>query len=59
MSPDEAKKKAVRFLAEQADIIKKYGKAPKLVGRNYRAALDDTTKLFQSLSAARKEKPST
>jgi hypothetical protein len=55
MSPSTAKKNATEFLRDQAEIIKKYdGKAPKLTGEDYRAALHDTAKTFQSLSSARK-----
>lgn len=56
MSPSEAKKNAKQFLKDQAEIIKKYGEAPKLSGEDYKAALDDTTKTFESLSTARKPK---
>ncbi|HEY5021448.1 MAG TPA: hypothetical protein VII30_03060 [Gemmatimonadaceae bacterium] len=56
MSPDEAKKNAAQFLKDQAEIIKRYGKAPKLSGRGYQDVLNDTTKTFQSLSSAKKAK---
>jgi hypothetical protein len=57
MSPRDAKKNAAQFLRDQAAIMKKYGKAPKLSGQDYKAALSDTTKTFQSLSTPRKTKP--
>lgn len=57
MSNSEAKKNAKQFLKDQAAIIKKYGDAPKLAGQSYKAALQDTTKTFKSLSTARNAKP--
>ena len=56
MSRSEAKKNATQFLREQARIIGKYGKAPKLSGEKYQAALRGTAKTFQSLSTAGKNK---
>ncbi len=55
MSPSEARKNAEQFLKDQAKIIKKYGEAPKLSGAGYKAALNQTTKTFQSLSTSKKE----
>jgi len=54
MSPGEAKKNAAQFLKDLAAIMKKHGEGPKLSRQDYKAALSDTTKTFQSLSAARK-----
>lgn len=51
MSASEAKKRAAQFLRDQAAIITKYGKSPKLSGPAYKAALQETTKTFQSLTA--------
>jgi hypothetical protein len=49
MSESEAKKRAAQFLKEQAAIITKYGKSPKLSGPAYKAALQETAKTFRSL----------
>ena len=49
----EAEKNAIKYLREQAWIIGKYGKAPKLSGESYQAALEATAKTFQSLSERR------
>ena len=51
MSSDEAKKNAVQFLKDQAAIISKYGKPPKLSGEDYRSARDDAAKTFRALSS--------
>jgi hypothetical protein len=51
MSASEAKKRAAQFLKDQAAIITKYGKSPKLSGPAYKAALQETAKKFQSLTA--------
>lgn len=50
MSPRDARKSAEKFLRDQAAIMKKYGKAPKLSGPTYRAALNETAKTIRSLS---------
>lgn len=56
MSDSQAKKIAAQYLKEQAEIIGRYGKAPKLSGESYREAESDTAKTFQTLSAAKKQK---
>ena len=55
MSADEARKNAVQFLKDQAAIMRKYGDTPKMRGDDYKAALNETAKKFESLSAARKK----
>ena len=54
MSPRDARKSAEKFLRDQAAIMKKYGKAPKLSGPTYKAALAEATKTTQSLASASK-----
>jgi hypothetical protein len=56
MSPDEARQNAAQFLKDQAEIIKRFGKAPKLSGRGYQDVLNETTKTFQTLSSLKKGK---
>ncbi len=56
MTPRDAKKNAEQFLKAQAAIMRKYGEAPKLSGQDYKAALSDTTKTFQTLSTSKKTK---
>lgn len=53
MSGKEAKQNAERFLKEQAEIMRKYGDAPKLRGAEYKSALEQTAKTFQALSETR------
>jgi len=55
MSNKQAKEIAERYLREQAEIIGKYGNAPKLSGDRYREALSDTQKAFQAISAPRQK----
>lgn len=50
MSADEAKKSAVQFLKDQAEIMKKHGESPKLRGARYQEALLDTARTFRALS---------
>jgi|SwirhisoilCB2_FD_contig_31_13080435_length_534_multi_2_in_0_out_0_1 hypothetical protein len=52
MSKKEAKQNAAKFLKEQAEIMGKYGEAPKLRGTEYQAALADTANKFHSLCEA-------
>ena len=46
---------AEKFLKEQAEIIEKYGKAPKLSGPNYHEALRNTARTFESLTVERNQ----
>lgn len=52
MSRQEAKASAAKYLREQAEIMKKYGKSAKLSGPDYQEALKNTAKTFQSLAAS-------
>ena len=54
MSPSEARKKAEKFLRGQAEIMKQYGKAPKLSGPTYRAAINETAKTLRALTTSDK-----
>jgi len=47
MSKAEANKAATRYMQEQAEIMKKYGEAPKLSGASYQAAIAAVTRTFQ------------
>jgi hypothetical protein len=47
MSKTEASKTATRYMQEQAEIMKKYGDAPKLSGPGYQAAIAATTRTFE------------
>jgi len=47
MSKTEASKTATRYMQEQAEIMKKYGDAPKLSGPDYQAAIAATTRTFE------------
>ena len=51
MSEQDAKKLAEQYLKKQAQIIQKYGKAPKLQGDRYQDALRETKKTFEALRA--------
>lgn len=53
MPKSEAKETAVQYLKEQAEIMKKYGAAPKLSGKRYEAALTATTRTFKTMSSAK------
>jgi hypothetical protein len=53
MSKDEAQQAATRYLRDQAEIMKKYGSAPKLSGKRYEESKTATTRAFQSLSSTR------
>jgi len=56
MSASESKRIAAQYLKEQAEIIAKYGKAPKLSGESYREAESETAKTFRTLSAAKRQR---
>ncbi|MEO8738047.1 MAG: hypothetical protein ABI380_16100 [Edaphobacter sp.] len=49
MSKVEANQAATRYMQEQAEIMKKYGDAPKLSGPDYQAAVAATTRTFQRM----------
>lgn len=53
MSPIDAKKKAEQYLRDQAKIIGRYGKAPKLHGDKYNEAVTDTERTFKLLATPR------
>jgi hypothetical protein len=53
MSDTQAKQTATRYLKDQAAIMKKYGAAPKLSGKNYQSAMSATTRTFKTLSSAK------
>jgi len=57
MSDSQSKKIAAQYLKEQAEIIARYGKAPKLSGESYREAESDAAKTFKTLSDSKKQKP--
>jgi hypothetical protein len=50
MQAAKAKKLAVKYLQEQADIMGKFGGRPKLSGKVYRKALRGTIQTIQILS---------
>jgi hypothetical protein len=50
MSDSQAKQFATKYLKEQAEIIAKYGSAPKLSGERFKQAVTETQKNFQVLS---------
>lgn len=50
MSSTESQKKAEQFLRDQAKIIEKYGRSPKLKGEKYRAAVKETKRIFELIS---------
>jgi hypothetical protein len=54
MSKNEAKQAATQYLKDQAEIMKKYGAAPKLSGKRYEEAKTATARTFQTLSASGK-----
>jgi hypothetical protein len=53
MSSNEAKRKAEQYLRDQAKIIGRYGKAPKLHGAKYDEAVTDTERTFKLLALSR------
>jgi len=53
MSNSEAAQAASRYLRDQAEIIKKYGTAPKLSGPQYQAAKTAVTKTFKTISSTK------
>lgn len=50
IKPAKAKKLAIKYLQEQADIMAKYGDRPKLSGKVYQDALRGTIRTIQILS---------
>ncbi len=46
MSKNEAKQAATQYLKDQAEIMKKYGAAPKLSGKRYEEAKTATARTF-------------
>jgi hypothetical protein len=56
MSKTKANETATRYMQEQAEIIKKYGDAPKLSGPDYQAAIVAATRTFRMMGM--KVKPS-
>jgi hypothetical protein len=53
MSDTQAKQTAIRYLKDQAAIMKKYGAAPKLSGKSYQSAMSATTRTFKTISSAK------
>lgn len=53
MSNSQAAQAATRYLRDQAEIMKKYGAAPKLSGPLYQAAKTAVTKTFKTISSAK------
>jgi len=53
MSESQAAQTATRYLKDQADIMRKYGAAPKLSGPSYRAARTAAAKTFKTISSAK------
>lgn len=51
MSKKQAQETATKYLKDQAQIMKKYGSAPKLSGKRYEEAKTATTRTFQTLSS--------
>ena len=54
MSDSQAKQFATKYLKEQAQIIAKYGSAPKLSGERFKQAVTETQRTFQTLSKTHK-----
>jgi hypothetical protein len=54
MSGNQVTKLAAKFLKDQAEIMKKYGEAPKMSGASFQAAVNDTKKTFKALRSAAK-----
>jgi hypothetical protein len=53
MSNAQAEQAATRYLRDQAEIMKKYGTAPKLSGPNYQAAKTAVTKTFKTIGSTK------
>ena len=53
MSGNQAAQAAARYLKEQAEIMKKYGAAPKLSGPEYQAAKTAITRTFKTISSSK------
>jgi hypothetical protein len=53
MSNTQAAQAATRYLKDQAEIMRKYGPAPKLSGPQYQAAKTAVTKTFKSISSSK------
>jgi|GEM_PF-4639336 len=53
MSNTQASQAATRYLKDQAEIMKKYGAAPKLSGPSYQAAKAAITQTFKTLSSVK------
>ena len=51
MSKSQAAQVAARYLKDQAEIMKKYGEAPKLSGPTYQAAKAAATQTFKTISS--------
>jgi len=51
MSNAQATQAATKYLREQAEIMKKYGAAPKLSGPRYQAAKNAVTRTFKTISS--------
>lgn len=49
MSKTEANQTATQYMKEQAEIMKKYGEAPKLSGPDYQAAIAAVTRTFEMI----------
>jgi hypothetical protein len=54
MSDSQAKQIATKYLKEQAEIIAKYGSAPKLSGERFKQAVTETQRNFRELSKTSK-----
>ncbi len=50
MSSKQAAQTAARYMQDQAEIMKKYGEAPKLSGPKYASALRATSQTFKTIS---------
>jgi hypothetical protein len=53
MSKTEAKQAATQYLKDQAEIMRRYGAAPKLSGKQYEDARTAVTRTFKTISNAK------
>lgn len=53
MPENQAKQTATQYLKDQAEIMKKYGAAPRLSGKRYEAARAAVTRTFQTISTVK------
>jgi hypothetical protein len=54
MSDKQAAQAAAQYMKDQVEIMKKYGETPKVSGPNYKTAVRDTTRTFQTISTKSK-----